>query len=104
MNAICDDELLGIVQKQIVSYETIAPHLGINSVQVRVIEKDHNGYELQKLKILEKWRKSKGTKATYFALAKAFLEIEEKDVAECILDYVKRNSTLQSDDFKKRLA
>ena len=89
-NIVCSDSLFKALLDHMKSYELLAPHLDINEGQVYAIQRETtNDYTLGKLKLLQLWRKTKGDKATYFSLAQAFLDADDRHCAESVVNHAK---------------
>lgn len=92
LEATCDENLFGHIITKIASHVAIAQHL-IGEVRIFEIQRNcPNDYEKLKLEVLNLWKRINGADATYLALVNAFLEIEDKSVAECIIEYVKKRT------------
>ena len=94
LDSVCDDDLFLLVVDEMVSYERLAPCLGVTAVQVHEIQNDNpHNYKLAKQRFLELWRDKSGPSATIHALICAFLKNGDREVAEAIVAYVKHIST-----------
>ena len=60
----------------------VAPHLGLNEVDIRDIESDAKSDAEKRLKTLQKWKKVFSIKATYLNLVKVLLDNRNSDDAE----------------------
>ena len=49
-----------------------------------------NDEKMRKIRLLEVWKRSQGFDATYLALVEAFLKIDDRQAAECIVAFVKQ--------------
>ena len=94
LDSVCDDDLFLLVVDQMVSYERLAPCLGVTAVQVHEIQNDNpHNYKLAKQRFLELWRDKSGPSATIHALVCAFLKNGDREATEAIVAYVKHIST-----------
>ena len=85
----CDDILFVFVTGKMMSYQQLAPVLGVTGVEVYEIEQNNaKDYRLQKQKFLELWRTKKGSGATIYSLVDAFLEVDDRKTAEAIVAYI----------------
>ena len=89
----CDDDLFLYVVDEIESFEELAPHLGITSVEVLELKSDHRKYKEAKQNFLQLWRNKNGSDATIRDLVCAFLKLKKRQTAENIVAYIKHIST-----------
>ena len=89
----CDDDLFLYVVDEIESFEELAPHLGITSVEVFELKNNHRKYKEAKQNFLQLWRNKNGSDATIRALVCAFLKFKKRQTAENIVEYIKHIST-----------
>ena len=86
----CNDSLFKILADHAKSYELLAPHLDIPEGLVYSIQRDtKDDYTLGKMRCLQLWKERRGCKATYLSLAQAFLAIDDRRCAECIVSHAK---------------
>ena len=86
----CNDSLFKILVNYMGSYELLAPHLDI---PVDGIQRDAKDDPNQgKIKCFQQWKERKGCEATYLSLAQAFLAIDDRHCAECIVSHAKQLS------------
>ena len=75
------------------SYELLAHHLDAPEDLVDAIQRDAKDDPNQgKIKCLQQWKERKGCEATYLSLAQAFLAIDDRHCAECIVIHAKHLS------------
>lgn len=74
-------------------YERLSPYLEMEQVCAQDIKQDENSGLERRLAWLKKWKKIKGSAATYRALILALLEIEYKDDAEKICIWLKTSNS-----------
>ena len=74
---------------EIVSYERLAPCLGVTAVQVHEIQNDNpHNYKLAKKRFLELWRGKSGPSATIHALVCAFLKDGDRKAAVAYVKHI----------------
>ena len=87
----CSDQHLKNIAKELTQWRLTASWLGLKTIvddldkDVRFDEKD------KRQRMLEGWQEEKGTKATYWALAEALLQVGRTDLAEKLLSFLKGN-------------
>ena len=74
---------------QITSFEDTAPYFGFSQAEIEEIRIDKSTERSRKLSLLWKWRNKNGSDATYIAIVKVFLSMQEQNLAEIILQYTK---------------
>ena len=87
----CDDHdnlFLALVLR-IPSFDNAAPFFGLSPSDIVVIRHDHNNERSRRLHMLIQWRRKNGSDATYLALSKVFLQMEERYLAEFVMQYTK---------------
>ena len=73
------------------SFAQTAVALGISEVKRKEIRDNYpNDAKMRKIRLLEVWKKSQGSDATYLALVKAFLKMNDRQTAEYIVAAVKQ--------------
>ena len=104
LDVTCSKDLNRHLIKQIKSFELTAHYLDIADVKIEAIKNDYkDSEELKRMKMLQVWKESKGSNATYLALAEAFIQMDSKEVAEFIVKYVKEIKAIENDlDDKQR--
>ena len=76
--------------KNIANWEQFAKPLGLSDQNIMEIKTDLNlDQQTKTVRMLEKWRKRNGFKATYKCMALFFLEQEDVDLAEEVCKLVK---------------
>ena len=84
-----DDELIATIARDFDEWEETAPYLGIKRAEIKEIISDNAQERHRKLAILHKWMQKKGDEATYLNLCKAFIDVENIDMFDEILDLLK---------------
>ena len=83
----CDDNI----------FLTLLPHISFNhsafvfrltQPEIEEIQKDFSTQKLRSLNMLWKWRRRTGSDATYLAITKLFLHMNDRYLAEIVLRYV----------------
>ena len=59
------------IATKLTKWEPLRPFLKLTRPQEETIRRNYHTYERQKMKLLEKWKMSKGNEATYGALITA---------------------------------
>ena len=60
----------------------MAPYLGMSDADTTVIERDGVGEEDKRRKLLQKWLQRNGPDATYYKLIEAFIDAENRHIAD----------------------
>ena len=90
---MCDDDFFLVVIDEMMTYEELAPYLGITRVQIHELKNDYpHEYKLAKMNFLQLWRDKNGPGATMRALVCAFLNVGDREAAEAIVGHVKQIS------------
>ena len=87
----CDDELFLTLLPQISIFNDIAPYLGFTQPEIEEIQIDKTTERSRKLSMLWKWRSRNGSDATYLAIVKVFLRMSDQNLAEIVLQHIKRS-------------
>ena len=89
----CGDDLFHELSNKVVhTPHALAIRLGLERVDVEQIERDYKGdYKRQVTQIFWKWRERNGKNATYLLLIDAFIEEENIEAAELVLDFLKKH-------------
>ena len=82
------DRLFIEIAMKIDNYEEVAHHLNVSEQKLKSITEKPNDSE-RKLAILWAWKRKLGSDANYLALVRAFLAMEDRLVAECIIKHAK---------------
>ena len=84
----CDEKLFLTLSSKIPhSGLALALSLGLTNADEVKIKRDNDNEKERIIATLVKWRGKNGDDATYLALVKIFIEGENREVAEFILDY-----------------
>ena len=86
----CDDKLFNVLSRQITRFELLALNLGLTRSQIVEIGRDKDNERSRIIETLWKWRERNGSSATYLALIEVFIEDENIESAEFILNYYKQ--------------
>ena len=89
----CGDDLFHELSNKVVHIpHALAIRLRLERVDVEQIERDYKGdYKRQVTQIFWKWRERNGKNATYLLLIDAFIEEENIEAAELVLDFLKKH-------------
>ena len=85
----CDGELLLTLMEQIERFSNTAPYFKLTPPEINEIQLDNNTERSRKRMMLEKWRNKHGSDATYLSIAHIFLHMENRQLAEIVLQHVK---------------
>ena len=83
----CCDNLFETLKTKIPSFEDAAPHFGFKEPAIVEIRNDCSSERQRRLLMLWKWKANNGSDATYLAIVKVFLSMENKQLAECVLGF-----------------
>ena len=83
----CCDNLFATLKTKIPSFEDAAPHFGFKETEIEELLKDCSYERQRRLQMLWKWKEKNGSDATYLAIVKVFLKMENKELAECVLGF-----------------
>lgn len=86
----CDDEFFNSLSRQITHFDLLALNLGLTRPQIEEIRRDKDNERSRIIETLWKWRERNGSSATYLALIEVFIEDENIESAEFILNYYKQ--------------
>ena len=81
------DHILALAPK-ISKWQSLAPYIGLNDLDEEVILASGK-VDVQRRKMLQRWREKLGKKATYLHLARGMATIQRRDLIECLCDLVK---------------
>ena len=87
----CDDDLFLTLLPQISSFNDIAPYLGFTQPEIEEIQIDKTTERSRKLSMLWKWKSRNGSDATYLAIVKVFLHMNDQNLAEIVLQHIERS-------------
>ena len=85
----CDDDLLLTLMEKIESFSDTAPYFKLTPPEINEIQLDNNTERTKKLGMLMKWRDKNGSDATYLSIVSIFLCMENRRLAEIVLQHVK---------------
>lgn len=83
-----DDDFFIEVAMKICNYKNVGYHLKVPEWKLKSLSKKRTDSE-QKIGVLWAWKRNLGSKATYFVLVRAFLDMSSPLIAECIIEYAK---------------
>ena len=83
----CSDNLFLILKKKIPSFEDAAPHFDFTQPEIAELRGDFDTERRRKLEMLWSWRRRKGSDATYLAIVRIFLRMNDKQLAEVVLGF-----------------
>ena len=83
----CCDNLFETLKIKIPSFEDAAPHFGFKESEMEELLTDFRYERQRRLRMLWKWKVKNGSDATYLAIVKVFLSMENKQLAECVLEF-----------------
>ena len=73
------------------SFDETAVALGISEPKRKEIKANYpSDAMMRKIRLLEVWKRSQGSDATYLALVEAFLKMDDRQTTECIVTFVKQ--------------
>ena len=85
MDKSITDVDIATLSKEINTWETFRPYLGISKPEETAIKRNYkDDYELQKREMLQRWKQKNGSKATPRALLKACGEAEDITLKDAI--------------------
>ena len=82
----CDDDFFLTLSPEILSFVEVAPYFGFRQPEIVEISQDNPTERTRKLSTLCKWKRQKGSDATYLSLVKIFLRMKDKQLAEFVLE------------------
>ena len=85
----CDYDLFLTLIKEIKSFSDTAPYFKLTAPEINEIQLDNNTERTRKLGMLMKWRDKNGSDATYLSIVSIFLCMENRRLAEIVLQHVK---------------
>ena len=93
----CSEDHLRKIAKKISNWEQYAKPLGLSDQDIQEIRTDNNlDYEMKTLRVLEKWTKFYGFKATYKNLVRICLEQRDAVLAEEVCKLLKNGEETQT--------
>ena len=81
----CQDNLFLILMEKIPSFENAALYFGLSQPEIAELCQNHSKEKARRIHLLWAWRTKNGSNATYFAIAKIFLQMNNKELAELVL-------------------
>ena len=82
----CDDDFFVTLSPEIPSFIEVAPYFGFKKPEIEEIRQDSPTERTRKSSTLCKWKRQKGSDATYLSLVKIFLKMKDKQLAEFVLE------------------
>ena len=90
---MCDKEIFQNIAEEIESFEQAATALGISTTTRQEIKDNYpNDSKMRKVRLLEVWKRSQGSDATYLALVEALLKMKDRQTAEYIVTFIKQQT------------
>ena len=83
----CYDDLFLTLMIEIPDFEIAAPYFGFTEAEISELRRDFHRERSRKLHMLWSWKRKNGSNATYLAIVKIFLEMNDKQVAELVLKH-----------------
>ena len=93
----CCDNLFATLKTKIPSFEDAAPHFGFKIPEIVELRNDYQFERQRRLEMLWKWKTTIGSEATYLAIVKIFLEMGNKELAECVLRFFRDKEVPSTD-------
>lgn len=87
LKRVCEDNVFRAIAKHMKCHDEVGPYLDIDEQQIEEIRRDKVAEHSRKLAVLWEWRRRKGSSASYLALVKAFLSMDDRMTAECIVGH-----------------
>ena len=94
----CMDYLFLSLGKEIPSFEVAAPYFGFTPPEIEELRCDYDKERSRKLHMLWSWKRKNGSSATYLAIVKIFLQMEDKQLAEHVLRRFSEEQVISSSD------
>ena len=86
----CSDTLFLTLNTEIRRFENAAPHFGFTQPEIEELRHDFDTERQRKLEMLWNWRRKNGSDATYIAIVRIFLKMNDKQLAEVVLKHFKQ--------------
>ena len=86
----CSDSLFLTLNTEIRRFENAAPHFGFTQPEIEELHRDFDSERRKKLEMLWNWRRKNGSDATYIAIVRIFLKMNDKQLAEVVLKHFKQ--------------
>ena len=90
LSAVCDEDIIYTIAEKIESFERTSKALGFSGPKRQEIKDNYSDAMMRKVRLLEVWKRSQGSDATYLALVEALLKVDERETAEYIVTHVKQ--------------
>ena len=100
----CDDGLFIQISRHIGDYTTIGYGLDLSKDMLESISQSKESNVERKIAVLWAWKRKNGSTATAIKLLNAFLRIEDRLVAEFILNYLSKKTTSKEHQVQYLLA
>ena len=94
----CDDNLFLDLMLKIRGFDDAAPFFHLTQAEIEAIRCDFNSEKSRRLHMLWQWKRKNGSDATYLALVKVFLHMEDKYLAEIVMQHTKSTYVTDSND------
>ena len=85
----CDDDLFLTLMQQIPNFDNAAPFFHLTVAEIDEIQNDQGKTQSKKRGMLEKWRNKNGSDATYLSIVHIFLRMNNRQLAEIVMQHVK---------------
>ena len=86
----CSDSLFLTLNTEIPSFEDAAPYFGFNQQEIVGLRSGFYTEKRRTLQMLWSWRRKNGSDATYIAILRIFLKMNDKQLAEVVLKHFKQ--------------
>ena len=86
----CSDSLFLTLNTEIPSFEDAAPYFGFNQHEIVGLRSGFCTERRRTLQMLWSWRRKNGSDATYIAIVRIFLKMNDKQLAEVVLKHFKQ--------------
>ena len=90
----CTDEHLKNISL-FLGWRSVAPHLGLSEIDIKAIEAENRTEDERRLKVLQKWKKKYGYKATLKSLVMVLLATGNADDAEQVCRLLQISAGMQ---------
>lgn len=84
----CDNNLFVVLTKGIISFDHVVPYFGLTPPDIDEIRSENPTEVLKSYRMLWAWKRKNGSDATYLAIVNIFLEMEDRFLAESVLQHV----------------
>ena len=83
----CDMDLFRDLMQKIPSFDLAAPYFDLTKPELEEFHNDYKKEKCRRLQMLWRWEEKKGSDATYLALVKVFLKMDNKLLAEFVVQH-----------------